>query len=170
VASVDELKKCWKVTAFFAVGMIASVLVYAVVAEVIKRSGPAPGFSGDREQEQMLRMILFAVAIGDALFSFIIKGVLLKSGAGLPPGMDENLVVPVLTQKLQTSTIVVMAICESVAIIGLVLFILTRQTGDMYILMALSLSLFFFHFPRLDRWQEFITENQTASIIGRGKI
>lgn len=167
---MDELKKRWQLTALIAAAMVASVFIYGLVAQVIGQSGSLPGYSGSKEQAQMLRLILFAVAIGDSLFSFLIKRFLLAAGAGTPEKMREELVVIVLAQKLQVSTIVVLAFCESVAIIGLVLFFLTGNTADFYILLGLSLALFALHFPRFSKWQEFISEKQMASIISQGKI
>ena len=166
---MDELKKRWQITALIAAAMIASVFAYLAVAEVLKQSGNFQGGPVAGDQMRMLRIIIFVIAIGDALFSFIIKGFLLK-GADIPQGVDENLIVPVLAQKLQYSTIVVMAFCESVAIFGLVLFMLTGSSTDFYILLALSLALMVVHFPRLDKWRDFIIEKQTSSIISQGKI
>jgi len=166
---MDELKKRWQMTALIAAVMMASAFAYLAVAGLLKQSGNFPGSPVPGDQMRMLRIIIFAVAIGDGLFSFIIKGFLLK-GADIPQGVEENLIVPVLAQKLQTATIVVMAFCESVAIFGLVLFILTGSSTDFYILLALSLALMVVHFPRLNKWRDFIGERQTASIIGQGKI
>jgi len=167
---MDELRKRRQITALIAGAMIASVFIYALVAMVIQESGPLPGFSGSKEQEQMLRIFIFAIAIGDALFTFIFKKFLLAGSAGIAQGMNESLVIPVLAQKLQVTTIVVLAFCESVAVFGLVLFFLTGNNSDMYILLALSLLLFIFHFPRLGKWRDFISDRQTASIINQGKI
>jgi len=166
---MDELKKRWQITALISAAMMASVLAYLLVAGILERSGNFPASPVPGDQMRMLRIVIFVIAIGDGLFSFIIKGFLLK-GADIPQGVSENLIVPVLAQKLQTSTIVVMAFCESVAIFGLVLFILTGGSTDFYILLALSLALMAVHFPRLDKWREFISEKQTASIISQGKI
>lgn len=166
---MDELKKRWQLTALIAAAMVASVFIYGLVAQVIGQSGSLPGYSGSKEQAQMLRLILFAVAIGDSLFSFLIKRFLLAAGAGVE-NMREELVVIVLAQKLQVTTIVALAFCESVAIIGLVLFFLTGNTTDFYILLGFSLVLFALHFPRFSKWQEFISEKQMASIISQGKI
>ena len=81
---MDELKKRWQITALIAAAMMASVLVYLAVAEILKQSGNFPASPIAGAQMQMLRIIIFVIAIGDALFSFIIKGFLLK-GADIVP-------------------------------------------------------------------------------------
>jgi hypothetical protein len=164
---MDEIKKSWQMAALVSAAIMASVLVYLLVVEVLKQSGnfQAP-MTGDRQD--LFRIVIFACAVGASLLSFWVKGFILNT-VKIPQGISENL-VETLNQKLQLSTIVVMAVCESVAIFGLVLFFFTGRITDFYILLALSLGLMAVHFPRLSKWQDFISEQKTSLIISQGKI
>ncbi len=60
-------------------------------------------------------------------------------------------------QKLFSATIITYALCESVAIFGLVLFLTGGETFDFYLFIALSLTFFAVHFPRYGQWEEYLT-------------
>jgi len=57
-------------------------------------------------------------------------------------------------QRFFTASIVAMALCESIAIYGLVLFLLGGQRTDFYGFAALALLAFAWRFPRRSLWEE----------------
>ncbi|HJS72989.1 MAG TPA: hypothetical protein VJ921_01790, partial [Vicinamibacteria bacterium] len=61
---------------------------------------------------------------------------------------------PARLQRLKTMTLVCLALAESIALYGLVLFLLSREPLDFYFFLLVSLLSFTLAFPRLERWRE----------------
>ncbi len=124
---------------FIGLAMIGSVFLYAVVVEVLKRTmAPFAGFGTIvPSQVQTLKYIFVALAIGDF---FLVKFIQKILGARS-------------VQQLMQTAIITFALCESVAILGLVLFLLAGQAMDFYTFMFLSLFYFWFFFPKYQDWE-----------------
>jgi len=58
-------------------------------------------------------------------------------------------------QKLQTATIVTAAISESVAIMGLVEYMLLNRYGSFYLFIGLALLGFLIHAPKVSQWMRY---------------
>ncbi len=56
--------------------------------------------------------------------------------------------------RLLIASVATHALCETVAITGLTLFLLTRNPLSFYPFLVLSLTLFAYFFPRYDEWEE----------------
>jgi F0F1-type ATP synthase membrane subunit c/vacuolar-type H+-ATPase subunit K len=124
---------------FIGLAMIGSVFLYAVVLEVLKRTiTPFAGFGTlTPAQAQTLKYIFAALAIGDF---FLVKFIQKILGARS------------VTQLMQAA-IITFALCEGVAVFGLVLFLLAGQAMDFYTFMFLSLFYFWFFFPKYQDWE-----------------
>jgi len=57
-------------------------------------------------------------------------------------------------ENLSTTAIITLALCEAVAVLGLVLFLLAGQGMDFYIFMVISLGFFYLFFPQYEQWEE----------------
>ncbi len=138
------LERRYRTTAIVAVAMIASVLMYAGVVELLIRLAPASGPSAEAGTVELLRQVFR----GLALFHFIALA-WLGGRARRPEGQP-----PARLQRLKTLTIVSLALAESIAVYGLVLFLLSREPIDFYYLLLISLLSFIVVFPRRDRWKD----------------
>lgn len=164
------LEKNFKKARVIALAMMASVLVYIGLAEF---------FLGDYLNVSFPRLDLFRIAV------YIISGIetgvivwvrnmLLKKTTPLPP-MGTNRLKQgeqtmnggptdkgniTVSQRLLTTTIIVFALCESIAIYGLVLFILGGQRQDLYLLAGLALILMYIFFPRFEDWKSRSNESR----------
>jgi F0F1-type ATP synthase membrane subunit c/vacuolar-type H+-ATPase subunit K len=138
--SLTTLKARYLVINFIGLAMIAAVFVYAGVVELLKwQLAPFAGFSTLAPGTSDLIKYIF-LALAAAQF-FIIKA-LQKI---LPTRSVEN---------LSTTAIITFALCEAVAILGLVLFLLAGNSLDFYIFMAVSLGFFTLFFPKYDQWEQ----------------
>lgn len=147
---VESLKKAYRTTALIGTGMIASLFIYAILVEAIRvQQRPFAGFASFPEI-QILRYIFYGLALFQLGVMRVLQRLLLKKG----PTDD----LQALIGRLSTSAIVIYALCETPAIYGLVLFFLGGLWKDFYLLLAYSLGLFLFHFPRYSRWEEWIRE------------
>jgi len=138
----DELGKACRTARVIGGAMIVSLGLYAVVVSQIQRAnapfaGFAPGVPHD-----LVRWILAAVALATlGLVRFLQRTILTK--AALPP-----------VRRLHTAAVVGLALCESVAIYGFVLFMVAGRASDFYVFTALALIGFVLYFPRLQPWEE----------------
>ncbi len=139
--SVD-LKKRYLAVNFIGLAMIGSVFVYALVVEILRRLyAPFAGFA--------------ALPPGTAnlltyLFFFLSLGI--------------YLVIRVMQQKLMAQrprflpqiAIITFALCEAIAVLGLVLFLLTGNSLDFYLFFAFSLFMFYLHYPKYETWEKIL--------------
>lgn len=141
-----DLETAYRTTMVIGLGLIASVGGYVVVAELIK-TGVIGGYeyplASDDPAYGILKYALLGLSFLDLLVIKVIGSLILSGGS--PPA-----------QRLMTKSIISMAICESVAIYGLVLFLLAGSRLDFYLFTVVSLIFFGVFFPRYHRWEEWI--------------
>jgi F0F1-type ATP synthase membrane subunit c/vacuolar-type H+-ATPase subunit K len=138
--SLTTLKARYLVVNFIGLAMIAAVFVYAGVVEVIKwQMAPFAGFARLEPHTVSLLKYIF-LALAAAQF-----GVIKAVQKILPTRSVEN---------LSTTAIITFALCEAVAILGLMLFLLAGNSLDFYIFMVISLGFFTLLFPTYDQWEQ----------------
>jgi hypothetical protein len=161
--SDEELRKAYKITVIIGVFMMSSLLVYAAVVELIKKEfAPFAGFSPlPDDQVTMLRYALLGLAAVAFFLIRYLKRVMPtpKSPSGISQIYGQY---SPEVQKCMTVEIVTFALCESVAIYGLVLFLIQGNSMDFYVFLLLSLFYFAIYFPRFGTWEEFMKEKEKA--------
>lgn len=120
--------------------MIASVFIYALLVEIIKRYfAPFTGFASLSGQlADILRYILLMIAI---LHFFLIR--IIQKKYASPPAAN-----------LPLAAIITFTLCESVAVYGLVLFLLAGNPANYYIFMTIAVLFFYIFFPKYDHWEK----------------
>lgn len=137
------LKSRYLAVNFIGLAMIAAVFIYAGVVEVIKwQWAPFTGFAKLPPQTAVLLKYIFLV-LAAAQF-VIIKAV-------------QKLMVAQSLDNLPQAAIVTFALCETVAILGLVLFFLTGNGLDFYVFMVISLGYFYLFFPKYEQWEQMMS-------------
>lgn len=138
----ELLKKAYLAAALSAAGIIGAIVLYAVVGEILARSGHRP---------PLLPPAAYAVKY--ALYILSVASVFAVRFAA--SRLDVRRATPEDAVKaLTASAIVKAALCEVPAVAGLILFILTGYKADFYLLLIFSAGLEVYHFPRLQRWEE----------------
>lgn len=134
------VKQRYLVANFIGLAMVASVFFYAVVVEVLKRSlAPFAGLAPlDQNQVQLLKYVFVGLALGHFLLIKLLPKVL----------------APVTVSRLFQTAILTFALCEAVAIYGLVYFLLTGRVFEFYLFFALSLFYFYLFYPKYREWEE----------------
>jgi F0F1-type ATP synthase membrane subunit c/vacuolar-type H+-ATPase subunit K len=142
-----NLKQRYLVTNFIGLAMIGSVFIYAVIVEIFKRYyAPFQGFAAlPPKLAEMLTYILLFVAL---VFYFVIRFLKRKVATQSP-------------QFLPQIAILTFALCEAVAVFGLMLFLLTGNSLDFYMFFAVSLLLFYLFFPKYDHWEKIVAAHST---------
>jgi hypothetical protein len=138
--SLTTLKARYLAINFIGLAMIASVFVYAGVVELIKwKLAPFAGFATlDPGTVALIKYVFLALAAAQ-------YGIIKALQKILPTRSVEN---------LSMAAIITFALCESVAVLGLVLFLLGGQGMDFYIFMVISLGFFYLFFPKYEQWEE----------------
>jgi len=156
----DDLRKAYRMTAVIGLVMIASLVVYAVVIELIKKqNAPFGGFSPMPDVISTLRYTLLGVVVVE-FFMIRLLNTLMLSGKAPLRSSPTTIPFSPAVQRLVVASIVTYALCESVAIYGLVLFLIQGNTGDFYLFLAVSLFYFIVYFPRYGNWEEWIAEQE----------
>jgi hypothetical protein len=138
--SLTTLKARYLAVNFIGLAMIAAVFVYAGVVELIKwKLAPFAGFAKLEPQTAAFLKYVF-LALAAAQF-----GVIKAVQKILPARSVDN---------LSQAAVITFALCEAVAILGLVLFLLAGQGLDFYIFMVISLGFFTLFFPKYDQWEQ----------------
>jgi hypothetical protein len=137
------LKSRYLAVNFIGLAMIAAVLVYAGVVEVIKWQWAV--FAGFAKLPPQTASLLKYTFLALAVAQFVIIKVVQKT---LPARSLDN---------LPQAAIITFALCETVAIFGLVLFLLTGSALDFYVFMVISLGYFYLFFPKYEQWEQLVS-------------
>jgi hypothetical protein len=157
------LEKTLKTARIIAGAMMVSLLVYVLMAEFLVTRINGISFP----QFSFLRLALYVLSGFQVLVIVFLRRVLLQKTDKFPSVIRDNLKQryqnqniatndreTLFCQKLLSTTVITFAISESIAIYGLVLFILEKQRQDLYLLAGLSLFLMVIFFPGSDRWKD----------------
>jgi hypothetical protein len=150
-----NLKNAQKGALIISFAFIFSLVIYAGLAEFFLGDiDPGKGFS----DLSFLRYILMAVAAIEVILMVIIKNFILSGKAKFlqqpgpgkdSPGPNEGEFI----NRLRSAHIITYALCESIAIYGLILFMLGKDKTEFYAFLGVSLFLMLVHFPKYDDWK-----------------
>lgn len=160
----DDLCKAYRITTIIGFTMIASLIVYAGMVELIKKqNAPFGGFSPMPDIIAMLRYALLGVAVVEFLMIRILNKLMLS---GKVPTRSSSTTVQFApaVQRLMGASIVTYSLCESVAIYGIALFLIQGNSSDFYLFLALSLAYFIIYFPKYGNWEGWIVEQEREQI------
>ena len=152
-----ELKRGYRQAKIIGMAMVFGVLVYALIVEIMRMN---PGFSMDLlppNGADSIKYVLLGLALIEFFLIRMIRAWFLSRESGqttkLQPGSFSTKVT-----KLLITSIVTYALCESIAIYGVVLFFVTKRPFDFYLFMGISLIYFAAFFPRYAQWEEWVRE------------
>lgn len=126
------------------IAMLAALPIYAA-AGLLAAPTIRPVLSA--ETFGLLRRVLYVAAAVILLAIGRIRR-LVRGGANPPPGTAARAAVP--PSREDAAVIVSLAMCESVAVIGLVLYLLGRNTTDLFLLLGISAAAMVYYRPRAD--------------------
>jgi ATP synthase subunit C len=154
----DDLGRGCRNAQLLGVQLIVSVGIYGYVIETIRTVyAPFTGFFPVARLD-VLRIVLVAMAVANLVVIRILVPKLLATPAkgveirGQPRASA-------VVKKLFTASVFALAMCEAVAIYGLVLFLIGGNRADFYGFAAFSLVAFAIHFPRRSQWEEWALEH-----------
>ena len=144
----DDIGRHLKVARMIAAAIIASMVLYLALVEVLKAAvRPFRGFASVADM-QPVRYAAFGAAAAVILLILVLRPRLFRRKDG------ESLTAALM--RLQRSALLTMVLAEVPAILGLVLFLIGGSAADFYKLLFASLVLAFIHFPRRGAWEEWL--------------
>jgi len=153
--STPDLKAAHRNTAIICRAMMSSLLVYAIVVEVMAaQNKPFDGFMSTANINP-LRYIFWAVGLSQIGLARIVRSLLLAKAAS-----DD---MATLGMKLTRCSIITFAFCEVPAILGLVLFLIGGLRTDFYILLSISWGAKFIYFPRYAEWEKWANRSHEGA-------
>ncbi|MGO8761729.1 MAG: hypothetical protein ACLP2P_06115 [Desulfobaccales bacterium] len=137
---LTALKARYLAVNFIGLAMIAAVFVYAGVVELLKwRWAPFAGFA--RFDPHTISLLKYAfLALAAAQYGII------KALQKILPAKSVD--------HLAQAAVITFALCEAVALFGLVLFLLAGNAMDFYVFMVISLGFFTLFFPKYAQWEQ----------------
>ncbi len=138
------LKSRYLAVNLIGLAMIVAGLVYAGVVELLKwQWAPFHGFAKLPPQTaSLLKYIFLVLAAAQFVTVKVVQKILLARSL----------------DNLPQAAIITFADCETVAIFGLVLFLLTGNALDFYVFMVISLGYFYLFFPKYEDWEQRVSD------------
>lgn len=160
ISARNELRRVYKITAVIGLVMMAGPLVCAVVVETIKKQYvPFAGFAPmPDDTASTFRYVLLAVAVVEYFLIRIVNRYMLAAKRPVPSGKGQQFGPAPL--RLMSAAVVTFAFAESVAVYGLVLFLVQGTAGDFYLFLLISLFYFSIFFPKYGAWEAWVNERE----------
>jgi hypothetical protein len=133
--------------------LVSSLVVFVYVLRVVAaKHAPFIGFAPSLDL-RLLRVIFALVAVVDlVMLRFVTSSVLGAARSAATAGGAS------VAARLTTLSIVRLAICEAIAILGVVLFLLGGRWADFTGFAVASLAAFAFNFPRRSQWEDWVRQ------------
>jgi F0F1-type ATP synthase membrane subunit c/vacuolar-type H+-ATPase subunit K len=157
----DELQTAYRRTAVIGAAMMSTLVMYAVVGLAIASTqDPFEGFVS-LEDDGLLRNLFLGLSLFQVVAVQIIRGRALRvpdPSSRFPNAKTST--SPQLVSRLVSTSIVTFALAESIAVYGLVLFLLNGKSTDFFVFLGLSLLAFIMFFPKYHQWEQWMRRQQ----------
>ncbi|NOY07021.1 MAG: hypothetical protein GXO82_10420 [Chlorobi bacterium] len=139
------MKKAYRLAMITSASLLFSMVFYVIIVEIIALQEKS--ILGERAlMVGIIRWLFIALVASISIGIRYIRSSMLR--------FDSSLSVGKRIGKLFKTTIMVTALCEVPAILGMVLFFIGGNRWDFYPFLFFSALLIVLYFPRFDYWQE----------------
>ena len=153
---MENLKKAHKSVILIGIAIMAGLFVFPAIVEIIKiHNSPFKGFFSGWDS-YMLKYLFLGITIAEYPLIKVITDNILGKKQTDNTGDNTEIASPLKIQKLVSLSIIKYLLFESIAVFGLILFLIAGKTTDFYLFMFLSLTFFILDFPRYSQWEEWI--------------
>ena len=150
--SQATLQQQFKITNYIGLVMIGSVFIFAFLVFAIEKGYFSFLENGNQKVDvavvTKIKYLFILISVVIFLIIKFMKNYLLRF---FQKQYAKSLYPQVL--PLFALTLLVFALCETISIYGLVLFILSRNPNDFFIFMAISLLYFYLFYPKYADWE-----------------
>jgi len=150
IISNEDLKKKLIITRIIWVAMILSVIIYAALCHLIVEKELTEYIIplDSTDQFGLLKNILLAVSAVELAGGYFLRRFMVRLGSKATD-QEKN-----AGGKYNLAVLISLSICESVAMFGLVLFLLSTDFETLYIFIAMSLAGMWFYRPKLEELEQ----------------
>lgn len=154
----EELRKGFRIIMVVWIAMLVSLAAYAAIAHIMVAYEMARDSLG--ATLGMLKNILYLTAIATLLLTPVVRKAVLKSQGGAygKSGMWSSGRVGAAVGKYMSALIVSLALAESIAIYGLVLFLMGDNLATLYTFIVVSTAAMLFYRPRMEEIENLVLE------------
>jgi hypothetical protein len=143
-----NLRRGYKLSIILGIIMVLHLALYTIIVELIKITyEPFSGFAPNPKLD-LLRYVLIGMAILSFFFFKLIRYLSIKRP------IKHNMDIKKLIHQLIYLSLFTYAICESVAIYGLVLFLMAGSSLDYYLFLFPCIFFLYIYFPRYSEWED----------------
>jgi hypothetical protein len=150
----DPVQKAYQINKIIAYALAASMVLYVIIIEVIRWQSTTLNLMPPALLEKVRFLFVFLSFAQYFIINFLNQKLLVKK----PEYTQEKLL-----QKLMLANIIALALSELPVLFGFVLFLGSGNPRDFYLLLIISVLLFFVFFPRYSFWA---TWSRTADPSG----
>ncbi|MEW6620029.1 MAG: hypothetical protein AB1422_11965 [bacterium] len=132
---------------------ILSLIIYLFIPNILHHFS----FEGlvKFKEFDWLKNILYLISALTIVVILILKRFLDNSGK-IPLTSESK--IDEIIRPLISGNILIFALCETIALYGLVLFLIGSLLGEFYFLIGLSFVLFLICFPKQEKWQKIVNQ------------
>jgi hypothetical protein len=145
----ENLKRAYKSSIILGIILIIHLVVYTIVVESFSES-----FNGFKPETDvvMLRYLLIGVSIVELFLITFLRSFLIKQQIKHDRGIKD------INRMLVLASVMIYALCEAIALYGLILFLYAGRSIDFYLFLVLCLVGLGISFPRYSKWEGWIKQ------------
>lgn len=148
---MNQLDEKFRLSLLMYILISSSVLIPLGLTEILPRLGIIKPVMGEQSTSGILRYVFYIFGILMLFSTKYVEKTFLSQKEN-----DEEKII----QKLQTSTLLIGLLNEMMAVIGFMVFMLSRNKMDFYIMLIVSIVSFLINFPKKEKWEEIIRSNK----------
>lgn len=154
-----RLRQHYQQARTLAIGLVASLPLYVVGGEVVA-AGQGSSFHGFVPDlpVQLVRGVAVVCGLLLLFSANVVRRKLLEGDASLSLMVTQAMVPQERYATMLKGTVVVLALCDALGLLGLTTFLLCGQRLDLYAFAVAGVIAAWFHFPRLQQWQRWYTQ------------
>ena len=151
----NKLAKAYQINKIISYALAASMLLYVVIVEAFRFKGITLNLLPPAVLDKLRFVFVFLSFALYFIINFINQKLLIKKSADTQES---------LLQKLALTNIISLACCELPALFGFVLFLGSDNPRDFYLLLIISVLLFYVFFPRYSFWSNWSRVVDTSGL------
>jgi hypothetical protein len=141
-APPGDLRPRYRAARIVGSALLVAVGVYAVIVELLARGVSRSLMTYPLRHQPTFAYFLFAVGVLILAAAAVVRRAMLRGGGAT------------VGERIQGGSIVALALAETPAVFGILVFVTTGQRGAAYALFVLSLAGLAIYFPRWSQWEE----------------
>lgn len=143
---VSESKKVYQQTSLICMIILCSSFAFIGIVEFFKNR--PLNIQLDQDAIQFFKYVFYGLVFAEIIALQVLRYAMLDKASGSTPNI----------QKLQIVAIITAALSESIAVYGLVMFLIIGSYQEFYVFLIIAVILQIYYFPKYSYWQTWLGE------------